>query len=77
MKYKELQDLPETVTKRLPMRGQKIYMQAFNDAWFAAVGNGGGGQDGSPEAAAHRMAWSAVLKEYEPSDNGKWQPKKD
>ena len=31
--YKDVTDLPESVQKNLPKHAQKIYMEAFNNAW--------------------------------------------
>ena len=33
MPYKSLNDLPESVRRNLPEHAQKIYLEAFNNAW--------------------------------------------
>jgi len=49
-------------------------MSVFNEAFLVAAKDAGA--DAPPEAAAHRAAWTAVLKEYEPADVGKWPRRK-
>ena len=75
MAYGTIEDLPVTVRKRLTEEAQELYRRVFNEAWLAASGD----DDGSPgtprRAAAHGAAWTAVLEQYEPADEGKWQPK--
>jgi cation transport regulator len=56
MPYSTNEDLPERVRKLLPRHAQDIYRAAFNSA-YAHYGAG-------HEAIAHRIAWTAVKREY-------------
>jgi cation transport regulator len=33
MPYNKISDLPDPIKKHLPVKAQKIYMKAFNNAW--------------------------------------------
>lgn len=77
MPYKSVKDLPESVQKNLPEHAQKIYLEAFNNAWeeYAKPGDRKGGA--SREETAFKVAWSAVKKTYEKDEkSGVWKPKK-
>ena len=63
MPYRKITDLPESVQKHLPKHAQEIYLEAFNNAWKQYDGN---------EVTAHKVAWSAVKKEYVKNEEGKW-----
>ena len=65
MPYTSRSDLPDSVKDNLPEHAQDIYRKAYNSAW---------GQYDKPserreaprgEETAHKVAWSAVEKEYE------------
>jgi cation transport regulator len=74
MPYARKSDLPESVRDNIPEHAQEIYREAFNSAWdeYDAADERRG--DSSREQTAHRVAWSAVKKQYEKSD-GKWRRK--
>lgn len=74
MPYARKSDLPESVRDNIPEHAQEIYREAFNSAWdeYDAADERRG--DASREQTAHRVAWSAVKKQYEKSD-GKWRRK--
>ena len=77
MPYKNVKDLPESVQKNLPEHAQKIYLEAFNNAWeeYAKPEDRKGGA--SREETAYKVAWSAVKKTYEKDEkSGEWRPKK-
>ena len=63
MPYKETKDLPAPLQKHLPKHAQKIYLEAFNNAWR---------QYHAEEATAHKVAWQAVKQGYHKSKTGKW-----
>jgi len=65
MPYARNEDLPPSIRRALPEHAQDIYRAAFNNAWQQY-------QDG--EAAAHRIAWSAVKRKYE-KVGGAWVPR--
>jgi cation transport regulator len=58
MPYREVSDLPGSVKNHLPHRAQEIYLAAFNNAWEEYAGRA------DREAVAHKVAWSAVKKQY-------------
>ena len=65
MPYKELSDLPKSVQEHLPKHAQEIYRAAYNSAWD---------EYGQDEEHAHRVAWSAVKKNYEKDESsGQWK----
>lgn len=77
MPYKTASELPESVRDNLPKHAQEIYMKAFNNAWDEYKDSGKRHGDSTQEETAHRVAWSAVKKEYEKNEKtGKWTVKK-
>ena len=62
----------------LPSHAQKIYSKAHKNALkqYANPSKRRGGKGQSQEQVAHRVAWSAVKKEYKKKGD-KWVPKKD
>jgi cation transport regulator len=70
MPYKELSDLPKTVTEHLPKHGQEIYLKAFNSA-FQEYKDPKKRQTSSHEETAYKVAWTAVKKIYKKSGS-KW-----
>ena len=62
----------------LPSHAQKIYSKAHKNALkqYASPSKRRGGKGQSKEQVAHRVAWSAVKKEYKKKGD-KWVPKKD
>lgn len=74
MPYAKKSDLPDSVKDNLPDHAQEIYREAYNNAWnrYDKPDERRGGS--SREETAHRVAWSAVKKEYEKT-NGKWRRK--
>ena len=76
--YKNENDLPESLKDNLPKHAQEIYREAFNSAWEEYKNPEDRRGDASREKTAHRVAWSAVKKDYEKdTDSGKWKKKKD
>ena len=76
MPYKKTDELPDSVRDNLPKHAQEIYMKAFNSAWdeYDQPSERKGGA--SREETAHKVAWSAVKKEYEKDEKtGKWKSK--
>ena len=62
----------------LPSHAQKIYTKAHKNALkqYASPSRRRGGKRQSKEQIAHKVAWSAVKKEYKKKGD-KWVPKKD
>ena len=62
----------------LPSHGQKIYNKAHKNALkqYSSPSKRRGGKQQSKEQVAHKVAWSAVKKEYKKKGD-KWVPKKD
>ena len=62
----------------LPAHGQKIYNKAHKNALkqYTSPSKRRGGKQQSKEEVAHKVAWSAVKKEYKKKGD-KWVPKKD
>ena len=74
MPYAATEDLPENVTKVLPKHAQEIYQAAFNNAWDEYKDPDDRRGDASREETAHKVAWSAVKKEYEKKGD-EWKKK--
>jgi cation transport regulator len=62
----------------LPSHAQKIYTKAHKNALkqYASTSKRRGGKGQSKEQVAHKVAWSAIKKEYKKKGD-KWVPKKD
>jgi cation transport regulator len=62
----------------LPSHAQKIYTKAHKNALkqYASPSKRRGGKSQDKEQVAHKVAWSAVKKEYKKKGD-KWVPKKD
>ena len=74
MPYYKNSDLPASVADVLPKHAKEIYRAAFNNAWEQYQDQG----DEQREETAHKVAWSAVKKEYEKDEaSGKWVKKKE
>ena len=67
MPYRRIDELPPPVKNNLPRHAQKIFKDAFNNAYKT--------YHGEDEARAFKIAWSAVKKTYA-KRNGKWVKKK-
>jgi cation transport regulator len=75
MPYQSIDELPESVKDNVPLHAQEIYMAAFNRAWEQYDDPEERRGDASREETAHKVARSAVKKEYEKGEDGKWQKK--
>ncbi len=62
----------------LPSHAQKVYSKAHKNALkqYSSPSKRRGGKRQSKEQVAHKVAWSAVKKEYKKKGD-KWVPKKD
>lgn len=72
MPYAKNDDLPDRVKDNLPNHAQDIYREAFNSAWGHYDDPEERRGDASREETAHRVAWSAVKKDYRKSEAGNW-----
>jgi cation transport regulator len=72
MPYQTVSQLPDAVRDNLPRHAQAIYKEAFNHAWDACADADRRRGDASREETAHKVAWSAVKKEYAKGDDGRW-----
>jgi len=63
--YEQNMDLPPMIRNHLPEHAQDIYLEAFNHAFAAHMG------DPRQEEAAHRIAWAAVKRSYV-KESGEW-----
>jgi cation transport regulator len=76
MPYNNLSDLPDNVRNVLPKHAQEIYKEAYNSAWDQYDEPEERRGDASREETSHRVAWSAVKRQYEKNeDSGKWVKK--
>ena len=75
MPYDKLEDLPERVKDNLPTHAQKIFLEAFNNAWKEYKDPGDCRGSESREETTFKVAWAAVKKEYQKSSSGKWVKK--
>ncbi len=69
MPYKKLTDLPDSVKDNLPKHAQEIYLKAYNSAWEQYDQPEERRGHASREETAHKVAWSAVKKEYKKEDD--------
>ena len=74
MPYPTTQDLPDSVQHVLPDHAQSIYKEAFNHAWNEYKDPDKRRHSEDREEIAHRVAWSAVKKEYEKEEEH-WKKK--
>ena len=65
MPYQQIADLPDSVKSHLPKHAQEIFLAAFNNAL----------KEYDEEETAFKVAWSAVKRDYEKGDDGKWHRK--
>jgi cation transport regulator len=65
MPYTTNEQLPQSVRAHLPPRAQDIFREAFNHAFARHHGD---------DAAAFRIAWAAVKKQYKKMA-GHWMPR--
>ena len=68
MPYAMNSDLPASVRSHLPEHAQDIFRAAFNHAYESHRG------DPRQEEIAHRIAWSAVKRQYVKADDI-WVPR--
>ncbi len=74
MPYDSIEELPNQVRNALPKNAQKIFKEAFNNAWDQYRDPEKRRGDASQEEVANRVAWSAVKKKYE-KKNDEWVKK--
>jgi cation transport regulator len=74
MPYTKVSDLPDSVQDNLPEHAQAIYKESFNHAYQEYKDADKRRGHSSREETAHRVAWSAVKKEYE-KDGDSWKKK--
>ena len=72
MPYRKISDLPDAVKNHLPISAQKIFVEAFNNAWEQYSDPKKRNTPSSQEEIAHKVAWSAVKKVYYKDEKGKW-----
>ncbi len=76
MPYSKNSELPDNVKDNLPSHAQEIYRKAFNSAWDEYKDPDDRRGNDSREEVAHKVAWSAVKKEYH-KDGDRWVRDKD
>ena len=64
MPYHSLAELPDSVKDHLPKHAQEIYQEAYNSAWEQYADPDKRRGDASREEVSHKVAWSAVKKQY-------------
>ncbi len=78
MPYNTTSDLPVSVRGHLPAHAQKIFLEAYNNAWKEYDDPHKRRGKESQEESAFRVAWAAVKNEYVKDEKtGQWQPKKE
>ncbi len=75
MPYASISSLSKDLRDILPRHAQEIYKEAYNHAWDEYKDKEDRRGDASREETSHRVAWSAVKKEYEKGDDDKWHKK--
>jgi cation transport regulator len=74
MPYESIQQLPKQVKEYLPEDAQKIFKEAYNNAWEQYKNPEKRQNNASREETANKVAWSAVKKVYEKKGD-KWVKK--
>jgi cation transport regulator len=69
MPFDKTSDLPEQVRDALPSHAQEIYRAAYNNAWDEYADARARRGKESQEEAAHKVAWSAVKRQYHKDGN--------
>lgn len=72
MPYKRISELPEAVKEHLPKHAQEIYKEAFNSAYDQYDKPSERRGDATREETAHKVAWSAVKKDYTKGEDDDW-----
>ncbi|HET8818372.1 MAG TPA: putative cation transport regulator ChaB [Xanthomonadaceae bacterium] len=72
MPYDRITELPDSVRDNMPKHAQEIYKEAFNSAYAQYDKPSERRGDSSREETAHKVAWSAVKKDYEKGDDDHW-----
>ena len=65
MPYQTIDDLPDSVKTHLPKHAQEIFLAAFNNSK----------KEYGSEETPFRVACSAVKRDYEKGEDGKWHKK--
>ena len=75
MPEKKIKQAPQRIKAELPEHAQHIYVEAYDRAYdeYADPGKRRGSE--LREAVVHKVAWSAVEKEYQKGSDGKWYPR--
>ncbi len=74
--YRTKSELPDSVKGNLPSEAQKIYREAFNNAWERFKDPSKLKYGGDRESASHRVAWFAVKKNFKKNAKGEWVKKR-
>ncbi len=74
MPYDRLRELPDQIRGNLPEDAQRIFKEAFNNAWEQYKDPSDRKGNASREETANRVAWSAVKKKYK-KNGDVWQKK--
>ena len=72
MPYKRISELPEPVKEHLPKHAQEIYKEAFNSAYDQYDKPSERRGDATRADTAHKVAWSAVKKDYAKGEDDDW-----
>lgn len=75
MPYNKISELPEQVSKQLPVLAQHIFLKAYNVALEEYKMPSKRRDYSSLEETAYKVAWNAVKTKYEKGKNGFWKEK--
>lgn len=75
MPYDTKDELPKQVKDNLPVHAQRIYKEAYNNAWDEYADPSDRRGDAGQEEVAHKVAWAAVKRKYEKGSGGDWHAK--
>ncbi len=67
--------VPSRYRDKLPTHAQKIFIEAFNNAWDQYADKSKRRGNDTREAVASKVAWKAVETKYEKGDDEKWHRK--
>ena len=76
MPYKDIKDLPQSVSHVLPVHAQEIYLSSFNNA-YEEYKDKKKRKDPTEdlEKTCHKVAWAAVKRKYHKTEKDHWTEK--
>lgn len=70
--YEQIEDLPKSITRRMPVEAQQLYLAAFRRKRERMKMDGGTDEE-RISAAAHEAGLFAVQQQFEQDEAGRWR----